>query len=288
MSSIEINATNIKKFSKRLQKHSESFGYKATLSESQEFLAKILGKNTYNELLKIVSPSNEDHSIEDESDLSIELKNQTESFVDLESEQFVSSLKNIVNLSDSNIVFCYFSKKDIATYDIVFKSCYGDEYVYRFGKKDLNIGINQITEFGISAVDAARLHGVFHEHFNAFKNRFDSIDFASRLYKYFQMTTGHTLMAYCFKLDVNHELLKNIILVNDTLYERDYIYVTPQIFKEMNSLSINSKYSYLLNPQFEINYNSSQRYDPDLVKFVFYKEFLNTRSKNFIFENSNK
>lgn len=287
MSSIEINATNIKKFSKRLQKHSELFGYKATLSESQEFLAKILGKNTYNELLKIVSQSNDDLTIDD-SDSSIELKNKTESFVDLESEQFVYSLKNIVNLSDSNIIFCYFSKKDIATYDIVFKSCYGDEYVYRFGKKDLNIGMNNITEFGISAVDAERIHSVFYEHFKHFKNRFDSIDFASRLYKYLQMTTGHTLMAYCFKLDVNHELLKNIILVNDTLYERDYIYVTPQIFKEMNSLSINSKYSHLLNPNFESNYNSSKMYDSDLVKFVFYKEFLNVYSKNFIFENSNK
>lgn len=55
MSNIAINAENFKRFAKRLQKHSESYGIKLSLADSQELLAQTLGAANLFEMQSILA-----------------------------------------------------------------------------------------------------------------------------------------------------------------------------------------------------------------------------------------
>jgi len=121
MSNIEITVDNIKKFSKRLQKNAKEKGLELSLSESQELLAKTLGSNNFNTLLKTIEIKN---GTESEKKLTFEEARDKiiSTISDIENDQghtynkvytaFYECLNYLLQFEGSKIESCYFEKKE--------------------------------------------------------------------------------------------------------------------------------------------------------------------------------
>lgn len=153
MSNIELNATNIKKFSKRLHKHATEKGLNISLSESQELFAKSLGHNNYHNLCNNIvekekaSPQIKEKNTEENISESYNytelygkfdainqeivkklIKEDREITIEEEVETFYKKLILVLNVKESGIVNCYLEKGGIEKheYKIVFTTIYND------------------------------------------------------------------------------------------------------------------------------------------------------------------
>lgn len=149
MSNREINATNVKKFSKRLQKQISEKGLKLSLAESHELLAKTLGCNNYDQLLKSISIEKTApikialSMIEkskgmtfDEADENIrkiivnihnlQARKQLEENNTLIFEGFYECFINLLNMKDSGISLCYFQRNGNYDYSLHFETIFED------------------------------------------------------------------------------------------------------------------------------------------------------------------
>lgn len=194
MSNIEITADNIKKFAKRLQKNTKEKGFNLSLSESQELLAKTLGSNNYNALIKSIESSLNLLKKQDEKNHinnvveKTENRNQTSSSSEV--IDFSNLLKEIVNLPDNKISMCYFQKEHISTaknkYTLYFSSIYGDTFKFEFGRSGFSdVLYEHIVLAGLSNYDADNIIKLIcSPKKDILNNRFDSITFAKELFEF--------------------------------------------------------------------------------------------------------
>jgi len=180
MSNIEINATNIKKFSKRLQKQTKEKGISLSLAESHELLAKTLGCNNYDQLLKSIN-SEKSTPIKIDLDKSsnakiytyeeanenilrvisnlhtLSAKNELTKNDPLIFEKFITCLENLLYVNESSISLCYFQKDYNFKHFIHFETIFGDTAEISTGNivcEETNDIAHAMTRSGFSAIDS--------------------------------------------------------------------------------------------------------------------------------------
>jgi hypothetical protein len=242
MSNIEITADNIKKFAKRLQKNTKEKGFELSLSESQELLARTLGSNNYNALIKTIQSSS----------LPLSSKTEENKKEEHQFKYFLNELKTILNHPESGIAICYLENSDNYDYSLVLGSVFGDYFYFKFGM-DMNKQYEQdlytnIVNVGFKTEDATMIFKLLNNiDGNILTNRFNAIQFATKLFEYI----GEDKQKYIVKLDLKHLKKHEFVVLDNKLYQLG----TGWISKKMVDSIMRARLSYFTNDDGTFNYD---------------------------------
>lgn len=265
MSNIEINATNIKKFSKRLQKQTKEKGISLSLAESHELLAKILGCNNYDQLLKSIRvertlPIKIDSStIEKSKTLTFEEVNSKirDIIVNLHTLQarkqlkendplifdgFNECLRNILNVSKSGISLCYFQKNGNYDYSLRFETIFED--LLEISTDDIFDDIRsrpsiKMNKSGFSKLDATLMHNIETcDLFPFSKNKFEFKKFLTAFSDFLNKKYGEKTR-HIFKITIADESnnKNKIVKIDNKYYVRHTVYLEDQELQRVKSNS---------------------------------------------------
>lgn len=310
MSNIEINATNVKKFSKRLQKQISEKGLKLSLAESHELLAKTLGCNNYDQLLKSISIEKTApikialSTIEkskgmtfDEADENIrkiivnihnlQARKQLEENNTLIFEGFYECLKNLLNVSESGISLCYFQKNGQYQYSLHFETIFQDLQVISTNDifDDLRSRASvKMNKSGFSERDIQLMDCIERcELFPFSKNKFEVKKFLTAFSEFLNKKYGEkTRHLFKINTDFSSELNKKIIKIDEDYYYEDTIYLKDDIFrrKVLEPLQLKhgvSDHNYMIIKNIDLSLYSS-RHDSNYKEYKIYVNFNNPKS----------
>lgn len=291
MSNIEITADNIKKFAKRLQKNTKEKGFDLSLSESQELLARTLGSNNYNALIKNIETSK--NSVSKKSE--IENPNNLYSI-------FINQIKEIVNHPDNGINLCFLECNNAEKHDysLVFESSFGDHYSFNFCKDEKFLSLftptnnfysdnetqtlrddfhYHIMKFGISFKDALKISDLLiSPSYNSLHNRFESIKFTKNLFDFIGSHKKRHMIKFEKSIHKEFEIIDGDYY---TYYLDDVseYYINNVIFRRgatekllLKDGTYDSNYINVSNFDFSIDTLARQK-DENLVKIKFFYNF---------------
>lgn len=298
MSNIELNATNIKKFSKRLHKHATEKGLNISLSESQELFAKSLGHTNYHNLCnnivekeKVFTKNKEMPSKENITEsydytelykkidainqeiIKKLIKEDREITLDEEVETFYKKFILVLNVKESGIVNCYLEKSEDKKYEykIVFTTIYNDTSILDLSFFTVNRyesllkgGMKEkdvkfiMRCFHISGYDEVSRKEIYHD--IKIDQRFNMIEFNENLFNFLNNKTKIN-KKYVFKC-IEHENVDNLIFLNAKYYRtmvaRAYLHKA-NYFKNFKSSSVEGMYKGKECYKFERSYFDTYR-----------------------------
>lgn len=281
MSNIELNATNIKKFSKRLHKHATEKGFNISLSESQELFAKSLGHTNYHNLCNSIVEKEKIFTKTKEAPL---VENITESYnypdlhnkmneinqkiveklikenrditVEEQVEVFYEKFILVLNAKESGIVNCYLDKSKDKAYDykIIFTTIYNDQTFINLSSFQ-HEGYKFLIDSGIKEKDAIyimrsfQIHGrdstsnIERHHHIQLNQRFEMIEFNEKLWEFLNKKTKVN-EKYVFKC-IEHESIEDLICLNGKYYNSLVKKITvndSHLIKDFESLPVECLY----------------------------------------------
>ena len=271
MPNIEINANNIKKFAKRLQKNVVDHNIELTLSQSQELLAKTLGSTNFNELIKKFEPINSD------SNVSLEVNTPEKNQYVFDRYLFlITSFKELLKKENSSISMCTIEHIDDFEYGIYLKSYFNHSYTIDFHSISFNKIESDIIGSGFSKEDASEIKLILRVALTSPENGgsgeskshltsvigYESLMFAKKLWNYLDDNNTPDKKIHVLKIDLNSTSNKEYVLIDDEYYSKysykklDFInykkYIAPFITKSKNLTSEYYDYSGIYNlPSFD-------------------------------------
>lgn len=266
MPNIEINANNIKKFAKRLQKNVVDHNIELTLSQSQELLAKTLGSTNFNELIKKFEPINSD------SNVSLEVNAPEKNQYVFDRYLFlITSFKELLEKENSSISMCTIEHIDDFEYGIYLKSYFNHSYTINFHSINFNKIESDIIGSGFSKEDASEIKLILRVALTSPENGgsdlsqrhllslivYESLMFAKKLWDYLDDKNSPDKKTHVLKIDLNSTSNKEYVLIGDEYYSKylfkqldftDYKkYIAPFINKSKNLTSEYYNYSGMHN-----------------------------------------
>lgn len=230
MPNIELNADNIKKFAKRLQKNVVNHDIKLTLSQSQELLAKTLGATNFNELIKKFDTVS--ITVNDE----VENNNQEEKIYEGFNPYtfFVDSFNKLLAREDSSISLCVIQHIEDFEYKIYIKSYFDCEYKINFNLIAFNEMEDEMINAGFSRKDAAQIKLILNcsllnaDEDSIYEDRYykriapyDSLLFAKNLWIFLNKENTLNKKNHIMKIDLESNANKKIMLINGQYYIED-------------------------------------------------------------------
>lgn len=282
MSNIELNATNIKKFSKRLHKHATEKGLNISLSESQELFAKSLGHTNYHNLCNSIVEKEKIFTKTKEAPI---VENITESYnypdlhnkmnvinqkiveklikenrditVEEQVEVFYEKFILVLNAKESGIVNCYLEKNKNREhhYNITFTTVYNDQPFINLFSSSRDIYYKGLIDYGMKEEDARSIMNCFNisgfdhvageERNYSIKldQRFNMIEFNNSLWGFLNHKTKVN-EKYVFKY-IEDRNIDRLILLNGKYYKSIGFEVSPNKsynFKNLKSLPVQGIY----------------------------------------------
>lgn len=201
MSNIVINEENFGRYAKRLQKNSEKYGIKLSLSEAQELFSVTLGGSNYYEIQKTLA----------QKSLSRE-------------EEFIQKYKEIIN-NESAIaksrIYVDFGNMII---DII--GWNEDEgYSIYFGSEQID-KLDDFKQIGIPLETSEKLVKLFNE-YNPIE-KYAGLLFGSNVRKLMMAESGNKETVYFKNKLFNYEKM-----IDNTVYSKRYTIVTDKSFKSI-------------------------------------------------------
>lgn len=231
MPNIELNADNIKKFAKRLQKNVVNHDIKLTLSQSQELLAKTLGATNFNELIKKFEPVG--ITIDNEA----KENKQEEKIYDGFNPYtfFVDSFNKLLARKNSSISSCLIQHIEDFEYKIYLKSHFDYDYKINFNSICFNEMESEIVNSGFSREDAAEIKLILNcallNDDNIYQDRYlkqiapyESLLFAKNLWDFLNKENNVKKKSHIMKIDMKSNANSKILLIDNKYYQENNYY----------------------------------------------------------------
>jgi len=199
MSNIIINAENLKRFAKRLQKQSTELGLDLSLSQSQELLAKVLGANNFFEIHQLLTVP--DKNVED---------------------LFLDELNSILNQKPSSIRKS-FMEIDYGNFVINFMGNQEESYGVYFGATHEHVE-KGLRGVGISKQESFQIVQLFEKYVS--HEKYEGLLLGSKIYK--KIKKDQKNVVYFKNILSAHE-----ICIDNVYYKERYTIIKQENFDKL-------------------------------------------------------